>query len=286
MRNENIGLRVVYDNLKWIQDNKFFVEKEGKPHVLVTGEVSDNCKAHLRIQYDTESSKVWPYMVGGDTFIGKKPNGEKWLLMSDSTSDIYSGQKHIIARNYGIKEENIYSIPSPNFHLDMLIRPVGYPYVLVNDPELSRKRLNEIRDDSSQFHFIDRNFERYEVLRNMDYASCNTVCKALENKGFIPIRVAGVFDHSVNFMNAVVNQHEDGKISYITNSTKCKSNEYYSKLEKMFEDDLRERVNLDKIYFISGWINENSSYIMDTLNHGHGGIHCMSLEEPNFETWG
>ena len=89
-------------------------------------------------------------------------------------------------------------------------------------------------------------------------------------------------------MNAIVNKHEDGTISYITNSTECE-NEFISNIQKAFEEELREKApNIDKVYFVCGnkdYITYDSNYIMDDLGIRNGGIHCMTLEEPNFSTW-
>ena len=68
----------------------------------------------------------------------------------------------------------------------------------------------------------------------LDYCEVETTIKELESYGFKPIRVGGVYaSGEVNFLNAIVNKHEDGTISYITNSSNC-NKAGYSKLEKIF----------------------------------------------------
>ena len=132
-------------------------------------------------------------------------------------------------------------------------------------------------------------FNSEELKRSMKYASHTKTVEALKKAGFIPIEIAGVYSRGINFMNAIVNSHPDGTISYITNSTSCK-NPFISKLQEEFEADLRKKVpNIDKVYFVSGQKNiqtENLNYMMYNLNKRGGGLHCMTLEEVDFNAWG
>ena len=136
---------------------------------------------------------------------------------------------------------------------------------------------------------LRNNFNDFERKRvSSEYSSCDETIKALKEAGFIPIEVAGVFGSEINFLNAIVNKHQNGSISYITNSTAC-SNTLISQLEQDFEKELREKVsNLDKVYFISGDTEKGKSllnYMMYNLSNKGGGLHCMSLEEPAFDKW-
>ena len=95
--------------------------------------------------------------------------------------------------------------------------------------------------------------------------------------------------------NAIVNKHEDGSISYITNSSKC-NDRNLSKYQDIFEKELKRKLQniraqdpsaptLRNIYFIQGENYGKTNEVMDNLIEGAGGVHCMCLEESNFDIW-
>lgn len=300
---ENFEVETMPDNTKWMQDNKTFVYKNGRPSLVATSESDEiTGKAHInanfinliKLKHNIDTEKNSSYVAGGNMFIGKKENGEKWMLIGEEEPNPNYGffnkrHKASLSRLYNVKEENIHFIPQQNYHLDTFIRPVGYPYVLVNDPELVVKNLSRLKDDSAEFKLFCRSVEKYANTSLHPRSNCNSTVKALTKAGFKPIRIAGDYCWGVNFMNAIVNKHPDGSLSYITGSSKCAS-ELHSKLQEIFESDLREKLpNLDKIYFVEGkklyndddWVNS----MMDIHQHYEAGVHCLALEEPDFEKY-
>lgn len=96
-------------------------------------------------------------------------------------------------------------------------------------------------------------------------------------------------------MNAIINKHPDGTISYITNSSKS-NDPVDAEYQRIFEKDLRKKLDelaendenapkLQDIYFIEGKLYDFGNEMTDNILEGSGGIHCMTLEEPNFELW-
>ena len=242
----------------------------------------------MKYKYGISSIRSDYIATGGNSFIGKYPNGEKWMMLG--YDELATKSYQYIADLYGIKAENLIPIPQQYYHLDMFMRPVGYPYVLVDNPELSRKKLAsmDMKLGSYDYVKINQGFKEYESQRQKHYASYEKVINSLENAGFIPIEIAGVFGSGINFMNAIVNKHPDGTISYITNSSKCDS-PFVSKLEEEFEKELRQKIpNIDKVYFVRGneqYTDSRMNHMIYHLENKGGGIHCMSLEEPNFKAW-
>ena len=116
----------------------------------------------------------------------------------------------------------------------------------------------------------------------------------LKQFGFNPIKIAGKYADDINFINALAFENSNGKLLYITNSTKHSTPEL-EYLEKLFEEDLRGKVtNIGDIYFVSGGKREETqeffsrgfakgNVIMDVLANRLGGIHCMCSEIPNFD---
>ncbi len=285
-RQEDINIRKIHDGKKWTQDDKSIIEINRKPYLIGNNDILSCLIYEMKNKYNIFGGKTSVFLTGGNTFIGKYPNGEKWLITGEKLND---EKKQDIASLYKIKAENIHQIPKPDFHIDLGIRPIGYPDILVNDPELALKKLDEIDDGSKEFKEVRQTFLAYKHGASFTYASADEICNALKNLGFNPIRIAGVFYNGINFMNGIVNKHPDGSISYITNSSEC-CNNTYNKLEQVFEDELRKKVpNLENVYFVRGEKTLNydykTNYMMDSLKYDHGGIHCMTMEEPDFSIW-
>ena len=293
---ENIGYKIE-SKLPWGQDHSFVIEKDGNPYFI--GEIAKSSR------WEGNSEDFPSGLIGGNTFIGKFSDGQKWMLIGkdNRNQESIDENKKKISQLCNVPEENIFEIPKPDYHLDVAIRPIGFPNVLVNDSDLAEEALEKFNDGSEEYKEFKSKFDESKKQISENYASCDEVCSALEKAGFNPIRIAGVFAEGINFMNAIVNKHPDEKISYITNSSKCK-NHIYNKLQDNFEEELKARVpNLNKAYFVRGNDNsfmnqgiiqiysqgkykrENSNYMMNSINYLDGGIHCLTLEEPNFEKW-
>ena len=283
---EGFEIKTICDNDQWTQDRKTIIEKDSKPYFIAYAFVSDGLLEDLANR-GIDCKKTYNFIIGGDTFIGKYPNGEKWILTGDKVGINVS--KKDVAKTYGVDKKNIFTIPKQNYHLDTFIRPVCYPYVLVNDYNLVNENLAEIDDNSVEFNQFLSKSNRFNNNLLEEYCGPNIICSALSGLGFIPIRIAGVYGEEINFLNAIVNKHNDGTISYITNSSDTGNNNFYKKIQNTFEKDLRKKLpNISEIYFVQGKDSKHSSkinYMMSTLKHQGGGIHCMSLEEPNFEVW-
>ena len=284
-KQENFEIKSKRDGVKWVQDHKTVIEHNGAPALLLSKKALERIPDINKLEYPYK--KCINFIAGGNSFIGKFPDGEKWMMAG--SSDVDCRLKYFVGKDYGIKPENIFIIPQQNFHLDMFLRPVEYPYVLVDSPKLTREKLLEIKSEKPGKESEDLywNFARHERKRNLMYAEHKKVIDALKKNGFIPIEIAGVYSSGVNFMNALVNKHEDGSLSYITNSSRC-DDELTSKLQEKFEQDLRAKVpNIDKVLFVSGnQVNERSNFLMYQLGTYNGGLHCMASEEPDFEMWG
>lgn len=280
---ENFELVDVPDVTKWSQDNKTVVNKNGIKFLIHGENICLDTKNFFKKHGITPCLSHY-FATGGNCFIGKNSNKDSWLLVGwDSCKR--KDNKPEIAKAYGIDEKNVYVLPQQDFHLDMFLRPVGYPYVLVNDPALVIENLKKLDDGSDEVRNLIDYHENYSKQKPKD---CDETVRYLERYGFKPIRIAGEYSGGINFMNAIVNIHDDGTMSYITNSSETNSSDLYCRIQEMFEQDLRERLpNIGKIYFIKGKYDLNciDNVMIGTLRYQKGGIHCMVQEEPNFDTW-
>ena len=282
-KKEKFKIQEEYDYNKWIQDNKFIIEKNDKTYLLADNSVTPNYINNMISRCNMKFDRLPWLTQGGNCFIGKLPNGEKYVLHGDKNRYITDRDYNDISEKFGVKKENIFFIPQPDFHIDLRVRPIGYPYVLVNDPSLVIENMNKLDDGSTEFAELKEETQYYYSDKSC-FEICDDIINKLQGYGFKPIRVAGVYNSAINFMNAIVNKHQDGTISYITNSSKS-NNKGTERIQEQFIKDLKSKVqNIDKFYFVKGNPKQDN-YMMDTLRFHGGGIHCMTLEEPDFEAW-
>lgn len=310
------SLPCLYDSFcVWAQDTKNFLCNGGIKNLLCSSREAILKKDNLGelSDYEVRFRKNLPR--GGNFYIGYKPDGEKWMILSAKTTmkdirSIYKGDYDEntrlrglhntrelvtlgqIADVFGVKIENICLVNTSYEDLDMLVRPIGYPYVLVNDCDSTVKNMMKLKsknaDNNKQFDI----FEMYDKCYKYDYVS-KELADLLEKAGFIPVKIGGAYSNDVNFLNALAFRTENGGISYITNSTRDSSPEF-EYLEKLFEEDLRSKVdNIENVYFVSGGNARENGFpdadkpdinsMMYWLGGNRGGIHCMTAEIPDFD---
>lgn len=218
----------------WGQDNKaFVVNKNGKTILWNSKEYSINPEGLGELgDYKIDEK---PYMPrGGDYYLGYKPNGEKWLLINgfsiyDKKSFKDFGDlptKKILYDLFDVKPKNVITINSFSSDLDEFVRPIGFPYILVNDYNLSLENLEKMKNKFPNSHepYIELKKFLTEKLNQVQSSQvendCDTICQILSDYGFKPIRIGGRYSDDINYMNAIAFQNNKNGISYITNSTK------------------------------------------------------------------
>lgn len=289
----------------WAQDTKAFIENRFGKMLLWNSKES--------LFKDLNELKSWKvfarkYMPrGGNYYLGYGNNKEKWLLINsmsiyNKNSFDYFGDNPTLEhlrKLFNVKPKNIHILDEFYSDIDEVVRPIGYPNILVNNYSESAKNIEKMREKFPESKAIYETLKKHIETRTQD-----NHCEKLKEFGFNPIPIVGRYTPEINFINAIAFENKNGKISYITNSTKNSLPEL-EYLETLFEQDLRKKVpNIENIHFISGGklINEkipqqdndifhinlpdHSSFkernvIMDILANRFGGIHCMSAEIPN-----
>ncbi len=189
----------------------------------------------------------------------------------------------IAMEDFDIKRENMIFIPEADFHVDMTIRPLEYPYVLVNDDSEVDKLIEKLEKQFTSGTEEAKELERFKgtlARHRKDYSSSDEICEKLEMHGFQPIKIAGAYGRNpVNFINAIVHKNDDGLV-YITNSTKHGS-KLYQAMQEHFEKDLMEKCpQIKRVHYVDGGeFEKNKNNIMYYLGNGNGGIHCLCTEE-------
>ena len=302
----------------WGQDNKaFVVNKNGKNILCSTKEPAlEPVELGKLSDFGIDRKAYMPR--GGNYYLGYKNNGEKWLIINSmSIADEESFKQfgdlptmEHLKELFDVKPENICVISDFTNDIDEIIRPIGYPNVLVNDYKLSLQNLEKMKKKFPESYQTYSNMKNYieSNLKEEDHCvgipSVDTVCKILKANGFNPIRIGGRYSYDINYMNALAFKNKKKRISYITNSTKGTYPEL-EYLEKLFEKDLRKKVpEISNMYFVSGGLYEkqeavpglyailldkglkHKTTIMDILANRGGGIHCMTAEIPDFDRIG
>ena len=272
------------------------------------------------------------YLEGGNYFLGKKYNGEPYAIIGiralvytaeliamkdlglkpesleeyqdnlankallnhlEKNKEAFTSQaKKQIACDLNLKPEQIAFISQPEYHLDMKIRPLQYPYILVNDYETMVKELDKIENPSQKAitylkRFKKRLMQMKETEATQDYVSSEKTVKELTDLGFKVIKAPGIIDKRANFMNAIVHERKNGELVYITTETNFLKNMDVD-FNKLFTKFLMENVqSVKRVEFVGGPINSyGKNYIERYLDDPKSGaIHCMAAEEPDFKAW-
>lgn len=303
----------------WGQDNKAFVVNKNGKTILWNSKESMIRPDGLGDLSDYQIDRKTNMPRGGNYYIGYKGNGDKWLIINGAsiyTKEAFDRFKdnptiEHIKELFDVKEENIYPITDFANDTDEVIRPIGYPNVLVNDYHLSLKNLEKMKKkfpECYQTYNVLKEYLEQRIREEQEDLSCvpnaDRLCNILKEYGFNPIRIGGRYDYDINYMNALAFKNKKNGISYITNSTKDSYPEL-EYLEELFRKDLMKKVpEITDTYFVSGGRKEvkeavpglfdiiyqkglkQKNVIMDILSSRGGGIHCMTAEIPNFDIVG
>jgi|GEM_PF-3279979 len=314
------GMKII-DSQRFFKGGNMFLGKteDGEPYLLAGEKLLTHFCAHLCIEREKG------YNCGVYDLVEKNTGKVRHSWDEDAMSKYKDEALDDIAKTFRVKRKNVFLIPQPNYHIDMHVRPVGHPYVLIDSPKMAvdnaeglfraaldiedsyrqnkiysagKKNEEIVEQDNLNYrvrcHYnnLREGTESYSRGRERSYAPMEKVKEKLIEQGFIPIEIGGIYGYggAINFMNAIVNKHEDGTISYITNGTGEDS-----ELEKLFEEQLREKLKeagadgVRDVYFVQGEKTKRGdgevNHIRWYLEAQGGGIHCFVCEEPNFKVW-
>ena len=252
----------------WGQDNKLFMDNG---ELLILSKSPNNTYAKKLADLLGIKSRATKYkenlegIIGGNCFLGKKNDGQNFALVGHHT--LICSNPSEIAKNLNVTTENLHILPQPDYHIDMAIRPMVYPYVLVGDRKMTKT--------------FATGFSQEETTKEMNvlFANADMTAKRLEKEGFKPIKVPGLFgEDRVNFMNAIVHQEPDGGLIYITNKSSA-GEKIGIDFEGIFEKYLKSKMpSVKEVIFIDG-----DNFVSKALSDGGGGVHCMTSERPDFE---
>ncbi|MDD3149675.1 MAG: hypothetical protein PHV68_02480 [Candidatus Gastranaerophilales bacterium] len=299
LKNLDESTKFIFDNSKkpdvlscqgiWSQDEKIFLDN--KTMVALNADGNQRCGGmhikELAQFFRNKLIKIDENIEGGNFFLGKNNANENILLIGkDALQNGITKTLEI----FNIKPKNLHVISQPDFHLDMRLRPLNFPNILVNDPNIL---LKEFKKRNIPFEKAEEVARAIKVNSPNFYATVEQTCKELTEYGYNPIRVPGVVytnnSISANFMNALVHQKQNGKMIYITNKSDVQSNGDID-FNEIFVNFIKDNVpQINEIKFVTGGqLNEfgkSSIFIEKALKEKGGGVHCLSNEVPDFTNW-
>jgi hypothetical protein len=278
--------------------NLFLGQKaDGIPYMMV-GEESVRITARLLASQSVQP--VFRQLAHYAQVLKRFFDGSLAAFQRQERLKLESLARRTIAEDFRIAPENLVVLPQPEFHIDMAIRPLHYPYVLVNDFELSRRMLDRFdrwqagtpHKDWVDVYDLAETLERYtDDVQRRGYATTDSVVQSLRAAGFVPLRVPGILGapvkgrkrsevRPINYTNAIVHQRQNGDLVYITNGSAIEG------LNRMFKETLMAKVPaIKRVEFITGSVKQGSTAnktftYMEKCLRSHGGIHCMVAEQP------
>lgn len=311
LNSNNKELKMVFEPNKerlscWAQDSLAFIKRSKSADILWNAKRSAIPEQNLEPLANFAICQAEKYPRGGNYYLGYNDKGERWLIINSmelkkgDESDIKKPLEKELVEMFEVEPENIIILDLFDNDLDELVRPIKYPYVLVNDWEEVTENVKRFKKEYPNVSNLYMPIEDFvsKKTSSVEEPSTEYICNTLKKYGFVPIRIAGRYHYGINYLNAIAWENKGGKISYLTNSVK-RSYKELEFFERMFENILRERVlNIDNMYFISGgprtYDERNSdsilnlyspgfhrdNVIMDLLAAYEGGIHCLTAEIP------
>jgi len=101
----------------------------------------------------------------------------KSLLLQ--TPQEQTGAKRIVARLFYVEKQDIAILSQGEYHNDLVIRPLNYPYVLVNDEKMSMENLEKLKRRykfNPKTHLFVRQHKKKIQKQSKEYGPCNELC--------------------------------------------------------------------------------------------------------------
>ena len=272
--------------------NLFLGTKDNGENYIMVGNITFNTSSiyqflkHKGVELTETSFKN--FVEKGKIFKGKP------LVSPIITYEEYEKEKDfwtdytrkLFCKEFNVKEENIFHIPQANYHIDLTMRPLKYPYVLVNDDEAVKKTLVELEEKFDYKDDFISNVRSHLKEIEEDFEPSSVVKDKLEQYGFKPIMIpAALGSYNVNFLNAIVHERDNG-LTYITNAPSWENDKRYEYLFNKFKNDISEKApDIKRMYGITGGHikDGNETLSMFYLRNYFAGVHCICAERPDFE---
>ena len=186
--------------------------------------------------------------------------------------------KNQIAKDLGLKKENITFIPQIDFHIDMSYRPLHNGEIACPDYKAGAELLEKTEIEGMSDEMKETFISYLSSLSKMSEGILNDAENRLKSAGYKIVKVPCFSDVShpvklgkkdsdyinipkVNYMNGIAGTSEKNGTFYITNVSN------YSELDNAIQQFF-ENYGIDNVFFVS-----TQNFLI-----GNGGIDCLTLE--------
>lgn len=286
----------------WCQDTITFGPNNTMQAVAITAEQNRTLADRAGTNYNFRMQ----HLQGGNFFFIREGSQNSLLVGREELKECFDVD---FRKDFGVKR--IFQISQPDYHIDLGVRPLNDRKVLVNDPQLTIRKIERAILNAQEYlkRHSDPQVEKVQgTLESLnkifqesmkifkDYTNFDRIQKELKMFGFKPIRVPGSiisprmltpqdneFGYMMNFINAIVHERADKSLVYITNDSLIDEaigitpeieEQLGFSFKKAFLERVKDHIAPEDVHFISA-----DGYIAEHLQKSGGGIHCVFAEQ-------
>ena len=312
LKNDFSDIKPNFSNFwPWVQDRlAFFPNKTVESKYLTLEDTNLN---DIKEMFRLPIKEIGNHIEGGNYFFIKDGDNDVVLL---------GNEELCLKKSKSIKEffgkYKVITLSQPDFHLDLSIRPLNNKRILVNDPKMLMKELNNgikrakgvyAKEKDPQLKTVIRklSYLKDEILEsNQEYDTLNkykTLQQELKYNKFNVIKVPGLIikpgngvvagqplfladiKYKMNFMNAIVHERADKSLVYVAGKSVLDEQlgltpEIAEKIDFSFERIFKKSLNEIIAEDDIHFVGDKT--ISNILKNNYGSVHCLFAEIPKY----
>ena len=312
LKNDFSDIKPNFSNFwPWVQDRlAFFPNKTVESKYLTLEDTNLN---DIKEMFRLPIKEIGNHIEGGNYFFIKDGDNDVVLL---------GNEELCLKKSKSIKEffgkYKVITLSQPDFHLDLSIRPLNNKRILVNDPKMLMKELNNgikrakgvyAKEKDPQLKTVIRklSYLKDEILEsNQEYDTLNKykiLQQELKYNKFNVIKVPGLIikpgngveagqplfladiKYKMNFMNAIVHERADKSLVYVAGKSVLDEQlgltpEIAEKIDFSFERIFKKSLNEIIAEDDIHFVGDKT--ISNILKNNYGSVHCLFAEIPKY----
>lgn len=312
LKNDFSDIKPNFSNFwPWVQDRLAFFPNKTVESKYLTRE--DTNLKDIKEMFRLPIKEIGNHIEGGNYFFIKDGDNDVVLL---------GNEELCLKKSKSIKEffgkYKVITLSQPDFHLDLSIRPLNNKRILVNDPKMLMKELNNgikrakgvyAKEKDPQLKTVIRklSYLKDEILEsNQEYDTLNkykTLQQELKYNKFNVIKVPGLIikpgngivagqplfladiKYKMNFMNAIVHERADKSLVYVAGKSVLDEQlgltpEIAEKIDFSFERIFKKSLNEIIAEDDIHFVGDKT--ISNILKNNYGSVHCLFAEIPKY----
>ena len=312
LKNDFSDIKPNFSNFwPWVQDRLAFFPNKTVESKYLTRE--DTNLKDIKEMFRLPIKEIGNHIEGGNYFFIKDGDNDVVLL---------GNEELCLKKSKSIKEffgkYKVITLSQPDFHLDLSIRPLNNKRILVNDPKMLMKELNNgikrakgvyAKEKDPQLKTVIRklSYLKDEILEsNQEYDTLNKykiLQQELKYNKFNVIKVPGLIikpgngvvagqplfladiKYKMNFMNAIVHERADKSLVYVAGKSVLDEQlgltpEIAEKIDFSFERIFKKSLNEIIAEDDIHFVGDKT--ISNILKNNYGSVHCLFAEIPKY----